>query len=102
MDTDKSPYVLAAVSGIDSEKKAGKEAINRCVKQGGGKKTCRLSFSYYNQCGAVADSSVAYGAGRAASIERASELAIESCRENGSDTECKIVYAECTDPYYVN
>jgi hypothetical protein len=76
-----------------SKHDAEMEAIFQCQRGGG--VNCRPTFSYENQCVALTEDT---GNG-ASSIERAQELAIDSCKKRGKE-KCEIVYSACSEPIF--
>lgn len=91
---------MGTTIGKFSEREAKREAIKLCKKHGA--KTCEV-MSYHNQCGVVAWPSVV-GARitmqGGPSIDAASQKALSVCKEKaGSD--CRIEYANCSEPVLV-
>jgi hypothetical protein len=77
-----------------SRRKAESVAMKQCRDTGGGK-DCKV-FSYYDQCAVVAWGTRSYVIRSAASIERASQVALEQCRAKTDD--CQIYYSACSLP----
>lgn len=82
------------VTGETSKERAIQEALDRCSSNGGNH--CKVTFSYYNQCAAVAQDSSGgniYSAG-AASQEKAESNALSDCGKKQKS--CEIVYRACS------
>lgn len=77
-----------------SRRKAESVAIKQCRDTGGGKE-CKV-FSYYDQCAVVAWGTRSYVIRSAASIERASQVALDQCKAKTDD--CRIFYSACSLP----
>jgi hypothetical protein len=89
---------FGAVVNYSTKRQAVKAALKQCQANGGGK-ACKSRISYYNQCAAVAwgyDANFVQGA---ETIEIASSLASEAC--NKLTANCKIAYAQCSLPVWV-
>lgn len=92
---------IGTVVGEASKASAKKEAMKRCAR--GGSRKCSLKLAYKNQCAVVAWPTVIGGYNvtqTGPSIEDATSHALPKCKK-ASSAECKIVYAECTDPVLV-
>ena len=84
---------------------ANKEALENCIRDGGGKnpigesgKGCQLMTEYRNKCGAIAIGGVVGNGWAAAknadSIEEAERLALTACSKHSKS--CKIHYSGCS------
>jgi hypothetical protein len=80
------------------KRQANKAAIAACKADGGGQ-TCAVKLSYYNQCAVIAWGDAQYTAQGKETIEAATKLAMSRCSKE--TTNCKIVYAECSLPVWV-
>jgi len=74
-------------------------ALNNCVVSGA--KNCRVEFTYYNQCVALAYPIGRNGGkiGTAATVERAKVRALQGCRDERGG-ECRVALAECSEPVF--
>jgi hypothetical protein len=81
-----------------AKRQANKVALAACKADGGGGK-CSVKLSYYNQCAVIAWGDTQYVAQSKESIDAATQLAISRCSK--VTTNCKIVYAECSLPVWV-
>lgn len=98
---DSSTGDIGAVVGQRSKSRAKQEAMKRCAISGS--KNCAFRLAYRNQCVVVAWPNGVGGhvlTQSAPSIEVATSLALPKC-ETASNMECRIAYAECTDPVLV-
>jgi Domain of unknown function (DUF4189) len=96
--TDGTVGRFGAVINYSSKRQAVKAAMKQCIANGGGK-ACKSRISFYNQCAAIAwgnDSNYVQGA---ETIEIASRLALEACDKLTAN--CKIAYAQCSLPVWV-
>ncbi|MCC5064347.1 DUF4189 domain-containing protein [Xanthomonas campestris] len=85
-------------SARTTKKQAENDAIASCEGLGSG--TCRVSLTFFNQCVAAADSGQGQGSiFGAASIDQASKLALDKCRED-SGRQCKVTLSKCSDPIF--
>ncbi len=78
---------------MTSEALAEARALKNC-RETGGSETCRIQFTYANQCAAIASGESSLSVAKATTQKSASELALDSCGER--TTNCKIVYANCS------
>ncbi|UAY73677.1 DUF4189 domain-containing protein [Pseudoxanthomonas sp. X-1] len=98
--TSLNPPAGVTAKGFASKKEAIAAAVAACKQKGGG--DCRSTFTYFNQCVAIAQGreqgvSMTSAAG---SVERASELAMSGCQKDNAGHTCQVVVAECSEPYY--
>lgn len=85
-------------TGLASERAARKAALAECAKRGGVR--CNASFTFYNQCAAVASSeSISFSQG-AATEQEAKDLALRKCKD-ASAGRCWIYYSGCSLPVRV-
>ncbi|MGO1069697.1 DUF4189 domain-containing protein [Lysobacter sp. CA199] len=87
--------VMGAVDSRDSKRAASKEAIAECKARGGNK--CKVALTYHNQCAVTINGSTGANSVGAASVERATEIGMEMCRERG-DNDCRVYYQACSMP----
>ncbi|AKC78661.1 DUF4189 domain-containing protein [Xanthomonas campestris pv. raphani] len=83
-----------------SKESAEEDAIDQC--KSAGFKGCYVTFTYFNQCVAMASSASgtsASGVSSAANISIASRNALNTCRENGG-AGCSVIYKDCTKPIF--
>ncbi|MGQ3849678.1 DUF4189 domain-containing protein [Pseudomonas capsici] len=95
----KTPQACAAVAQV-SKSDAEKDAIDQC--QSAGFQECYVTFTYMNQC--VAMATPVSGAAEShissvADIPLASRNDIKRCRENAG-VECSVIYSDCTEPVF--
>lgn len=88
---------LGAVSGASSRREAERIALERCRERGG--KQCVLDASYFDQCAVMVTGDRNYIVQTAASIERATELAMGRC--NQKDSGCRVLHTDCSLPVRV-
>ncbi len=91
---DGTKGTLGAVTGAKSKKLANKAAIAQCRANGGGDNCKKSTFSYFNQCAAIAWGDTTYRGGGRPTLEEAKKDALHSC--SNATTSCKIVYADCS------
>lgn len=92
---------IGAVVGQGSKSSAKREAMKRCTSKGS--KDCAFRLAYRNQCVVVAWPTAIGGhvvTQSGPSIEDATNHALPACKE-ASNMECKIAYAECTEPVLI-
>lgn len=94
----KSGGGVGLVKNASTKRKAEKAAMDKCRQTGGGKE-CKISLKYYNQCAVIAWGDSMYVTQGAETIEVASQLALKKCGEG--TTNCKIYYADCSLPVWV-
>ena len=88
---------FAGVNNFPNKRRAEKAALAQCKANGG--TTCKVKFSYYNQCGVIAWGDSAFSPQSAENVQVASGWALEKCK--GLTANCKIVYADCSLPVWV-
>ncbi len=91
MDDNKG--VAGIVTDLRSKRSAKKAAIAECRSRGG--VDCTIARTYKNQCLVVAVSSSKSQIVNAATINRATELAMRDCASDGS-SDCRIFYSGCS------
>jgi len=98
-----SPTTFATGVATGKFKKSDALAEARSFCESKGARDCTEEYTYKNQCMAVADppapSQWHAQYARANTMERAVEIAMNSCTEAGAPT-CKITYADCTKPVF--
>ena len=82
-------------------KSARREALEMCIRSGGGKNPshrdgqgCRSVTEYRNQCGAIAVSNESYAAKNDVYLEKAEQKALEGCGKYSNS--CRIFYSGCS------
>ena len=92
---------LGGVTNHKNKHAAEKAALTECYSRGkGGNKGCKLYYTYYNQCSAIAWGDTKYvGSGRD-SIEEANQDAMQGCRE--ATTNCVVVYNACSNAQWIS
>lgn len=78
---------------MPSEALAQARALKDC-RETGGSESCRIQFTYADQCAAIAWGDSSLSAAKASTQKSASEFALNSCGER--TTNCKLVYANCS------
>ncbi|WP_353505955.1 DUF4189 domain-containing protein [Variovorax fucosicus] len=88
-----------AVMGIAVDKRSKREAsqaaVSDCQRQGG--VNCEIEAAYDNQCVAVVTGNGAHNTASAATVNRAVELGMKTCRDTGL-TNCQAYYTACSLP----
>ena len=88
-----------AVMGIAVDKRSKQEAsqaaVGDCQRQGGA--NCEIEAAYDNQCVAVVTGNGAHNTASAATVSRAVELGMKTCRDAGL-TNCHAYYTACSLP----
>lgn len=100
---DDETSLVGVGAGEPGKGKAGKAAVAHCAARGGVK--CKVAFSYYNQCAVLVVGQKPDGLWinqflSAATLEKATRLALDSCREDGG-SDCVIKFPQCSYPEYV-
>jgi hypothetical protein len=90
---------LGAVASARTKKQAVKAAIVQCRLNGGADGCKKATFSYFNQCVAVAWGDATYRGSSRATLDEATKDTMQSC--NNATSNCKIVYADCSLPVWV-
>ncbi len=83
---------VGVATGTPSKQVAQSSAVKDCVEAGG--QDCEVVLSYNNQCAAIAWGDTRVGTARAATINIASQEAMQTC--NAKSDNCKIVYSNCS------
>jgi Domain of unknown function (DUF4189) len=95
---DSAKGKLGGVINHTSKQAATKAALKECYSLGG--VNCKLYYTYYNQCSAVAWGDSKYtGSGRN-TIEEASQDAMQGCSEATSN--CVVVYKACSNAQWIS
>jgi len=93
---------LVGVSvGEMSKDEAEQVALKRCASEGD--RDCEISFSYENQCAAIAHPSSGKGRAHVASAateEEAFSIAIAKCIDTGGG-KCVRFYSDCSKPVFI-
>ena len=95
--TDGLSAAVGAVTSVKSKRQAVKAAMSQCRAKGG--KNCKAILSYYNQCAVIVSGDKQHTAQSAATINVASEIGMSKC--SPIDTNCRIYYAECSPPVWI-
>lgn len=86
-------YGIAA--GAQTKSDAKGKAMEECRQRGG--KSCKLQFSYKNQCAVVVSTTSRSFSQGAATEELAASMAMNECQKSGSG-ECWVYYTGCSLP----
>lgn len=92
MDDDEG--ISGIVADLPSKRKAKKAAIAECESRGG--KNCTIAAIYKNQCLVVVSNSSRSQIVNAATIGRATALAMRDCMADGSN-DCHVFYSGCSN-----
>jgi len=87
--------ILGVSTDKRSEREASQVAINDCRSKGG--MNCQIEATYDNQCAAVIVGDGGYNAPNAATVDRAVELGMKTCRASGRSN-CHVYYSACSLP----
>ncbi len=94
---DRVNGLFGAVTDYASKRDAKKAALAQCKSNGG--EACEFKLTYYNQCAVIAWGDSSYIAQSKETVKAASELALPDCSK--STKNCRIVYADCSLPVWV-
>ena len=94
---DTSSASLGSVVGMQNRRKAEKAALMQCRARGGN--ACKVDITYYNQCAVMILGNKKYNTASAATINDATKLGMQTC--SAADTNCRVYYAECSPPVWV-
>ena len=94
---DTSSASLGSVVGMQNRQKAEKAALMQCRARGGN--ACKVDITYYNQCAVMILGNKKYNTASAATINDATKLGMQTC--SAADTNCRVYYAECSPPVWV-
>nr|WP_225540178.1 DUF4189 domain-containing protein [Xanthomonas sp. XNM01] len=105
MAADKGGSVVGTSTAQMSKRLAERAALKRCREMGG--KNCEVSFSYENQCVAVAllsgemvsDAVMSYVS--AATVDEAKAKSLRNCSEGNGGGICEVGYSNCTAPVLI-
>ncbi len=86
--TDEPHGILGAVTGLSSKEEAQKAAMEACRAKGGS--PCKFEIAYDNECAAMIVSDKGYNTPAAATVEKAVQLGMQTCKSSG-DTELPCV-----------
>jgi Domain of unknown function (DUF4189) len=95
--TDGSSAAVGTVIGLKSKRQATTTAMKQCRAKGG--KACKVIGSYYNQCAVIVSGDKQHQAISAATINEAAEIGMSKC--SSIDTNCRVYYAECSPPVWI-
>jgi Domain of unknown function (DUF4189) len=91
---------LGGVTNHKTKQAATDAALKECYSRGGGNRDCKIYYTYYNQCSAIAWGDSKYvGSGRD-SIEEANQDAMQGCSEVTPN--CKVVYNACSNAEWIS
>jgi len=96
-------------AGKLSKEDAEQDSLKRCASHG--EDNCKVAFTYYNQCIAIAEPQInglplSSGSIRfvsAPTVSKASSESSKKCAEFNKETsgvKCKVVYTACTEPIF--
>ena len=101
--TDPATGSVGVAVGQYTEHAAMEEALRTCGLNGG--QSCTTKLAYENQCAVIAHTheagSVVRGAPwyqSAATVKRASKVAVNACLKINPGMMCKIIYSACAEP----
>jgi len=95
--TDENIGTFGAVKNFASKRSATKAALAACKTNGGSR--CEIRLSYYNQCAVLSWGDAFYSVRSEATLELAGKVASEKC--DGLTKNCKMVYADCSLPVWI-
>ncbi|MCC8626056.1 DUF4189 domain-containing protein [Xanthomonas vesicatoria] len=96
---------LGVSTGERKKTDAQNSAVSKCKELS--KKDCKVEFTYYNQCSAIAEpyindkaipGTMAYAG--APNTDAASENALSLCKKENLKANCRIIYKECSKPIF--
>ena len=93
--TDAPNAVIGVAVDRRSEGEASQAAIRDCQRQGG--VNCKIDVTYDNQCAVLVVGSKTYNTPNAATIQKATELGMKTCRSEGNP-DCRVLYSACSLP----
>lgn len=93
--SDGSKGVMGAADSRTSKKQAERDAISECKSRGG--VTCSIQLSYYNQCVVTIQGNRTASNTRAATIEEATSIGMQTCTSQGN-SDCNVYYKACSLP----
>ena len=102
---DSTNGIVGSVTQQRSKRAAERAAVKRCKEIGGGD-GCKVTMTYSNGCGVVAEPTEVmpdmigvYEWG--GTIEEATEKALPICSAGSGGRVCKVVHSACTKPYLI-
>lgn len=96
--TDRAKGKLGGVVNHKSKQAAENAALKECYSRGGA--VCKVYYTYYNQCSAIAWGDSKYvGSGRD-TIQEANQDAMEGCGE--ATANCVVVYNACSNAQWIS
>ncbi|RST44883.1 DUF4189 domain-containing protein [Variovorax sp. DXTD-1] len=87
--------ILGVSTDRSSKREASQTAISDCAAKGG--LNCKIETAYDNQCAAVVVGDGAYNAPIAATMDKAVEIGMKTCRDGGL-ANCHVYYSACSLP----
>lgn len=93
--TDSKVGSLGASVGMQSQRKAEKQALADCKEKGGAK--CVIEVSYANGSGAMVVGHTGHSSAYGATVDDAIQSATKICSSDG-DENCHVYYANCSPP----
>lgn len=84
---------LGASKSMRSKRAAQTAAMSECQRKGG--RTCKVEFTYFNQCGVIVAGAKTFSTSAAPTVERAAELSMDTCRKSG-DQSCYVYFSDCS------
>lgn len=91
---DETNSGVGVAAGMSSKRRAEKAAMKGCRAKGGS--ACKINLIYQNQCAVIAWGDTQASVLGAATIQEASDVALEDCGKRTSN--CRIYYADCSLP----
>lgn len=93
--TDGPNDALGVATDKRSKREASQVAMQDCQKKGG--VNCKIDVAYDNQCAVVVVGDGAYNVPNAATVDKAVELGMKTCRSSGRSN-CHVYYSDCSLP----
>ena len=89
---------IGSASGMKRKGQAERAALKDCQNKGIAR--CKVKFTYYNQCAVVVWGDRSSTVNGAASIEKATQLGLEKCKQSGHSN-CEAIFSKCSYPEQV-
>lgn len=96
--TDGAKGAMGVATDKRSKREASQVAMQDCQSKGGTK--CKIDAAYDNQCAVVIMGSKTYNTPNAITVEKATELGMKTCRNEGNP-DCHVYYSACSLPVRV-
>jgi hypothetical protein len=93
--TDGPNDALGVATDKRSKREASQVAMQDCQSKGG--VNCKIDIAYDNQCAVVVVGDGAYNVPNAATVDKAVELGMKTCRSSGRSN-CHVYYSDCSLP----